>query len=57
MTLTRTSPASGAATVMVSRVKGCLAARATIALQVIGIGVDMVLVWGLGGFVARTSVV
>lgn len=36
MTLTRTSPALGGATVIVSSTKGCLAARATMALQVIG---------------------
>ncbi len=45
MTLTRTSPALGGATVMVSRTRGCLGPRATMAWQVMGfpaVGSDMV---------------
>lgn len=46
MTLTRTSPALGGATVMVSSTSGCLAARATMALQVIGFpAVSLMIDW------------
>jgi len=55
MTLTRTSPALGGATVMVSRERGCLGPRATMAWHVMGfpaVGSDMV-----GGFAFLLTIV
>ena len=60
MTLTRTSPAMGGSTVMVSSVSGSLGARATMALQVIGfpaVSDDMMMMRALrvgvrGGYVS-----